>query len=253
MRIRAVCCEIIYREACRTAADSPHVVDLDFLPKGLHDVGSEKMLARLQEVVDVVDPETYDATVLGYALCNNGTAGLKATRTRLVIPRAHDCITFFMGSRRAYCEYFDAHPGTYYKTTGWFERGKGGLEDDIPDQLGTNRTYREYVEKHGEENAKYIIKALGGWKTTYSQMTYIDMGFPMDDDYAVKAAVEAKENDWSFERIQGDSRLLKRLFDGPWDDEDFLTLDVGQAVDVSYDECIFRRQGERPRTEHPQQ
>ena len=122
MRIRAVCCEIIYREACRAAADSPHVVDLDFLPKGLHDKPTDRMLARMQEHVDAVDPTRCDLTVLGYALCNNGTAGLKATRTGLVIPRAHDCITFFMGSRRAYREYFDAHPGTYYKTTGRFER-----------------------------------------------------------------------------------------------------------------------------------
>ena len=176
MRVRAICCEIIFREACLVAANSPLVVDFDFLPKGLHDIGSEKMRARLQEAVDAVDPEVYDATVLGYALCNNGVVGLEATRTRLIVPRAHDCISFFLGSRQRYREYFDAHPGTYFRTTGWNERGSSREEDVIHDQLGTNRTYQEYVEKYGEDNAKFIMESLGGWKAAYSQMTYINMG-----------------------------------------------------------------------------
>ena len=246
MRIRAVCCEIIFREACRVAADSPLVVDFDFLPKGLHDMGSEKMRRRLQEVVDAVDPEVYDATVLGYALCNNGTVGLEATRTKLVVPRAHDCITFFLGSRRRYQEYFDAHPGTYFRTTGWNERGMGTEEDDIHDQLGTNRTYQEYVEKYGEDNAKYIIETLGGWKAVYSQMTYIDMGMSLDDAYAGKAREEADANGWTFDRVAGDWTLFKGMLEGDWTDEDFLTVEVGDVVAPSFDDCIFRCQRHGP-------
>jgi hypothetical protein len=241
MRVRAVCCEIIYREACLLAAKTPHVVDLEFLPKGLHDIGAGKMRARLQEKVDTVDPDVYDATLLGYALCNNGTAGLVATRTKLVIPRAHDCITFFMGSRERYREYFDAHPGTYFRTTGWSERGEAGEEDgSIHDQLGTNRTWQEYVEKYGEDNAKYIMDSLGGWRSVYSRMTYIDMGLPPDDDHADAAHLEADANGWTFERIAGDWSLLERMFNCDWADDDFLVCEPGETVETSFDECIFR-------------
>jgi len=239
MRVRAICCEIIFREACLLAANSPLVIDFDFLQKGLHDLGSEKMRARLQDAVDAVDASVYEATVLGYALCNNGVVGLTATRTKLVLPRAHDCITFFLGSRRRYQEHFEAYPGTYFCTTGWSERGSGEHADgSIQTQLGTNKTYQEYVEKYGEENARYILEALGGWRSAYSRMAYIDMGLEVEDRYAEEAREEARKNDWEFERLQGDWRLLKALLEGEWDDEDFLTLDVGDSIEPSFDDRI---------------
>ena len=69
MRLKLISCEIFYREMCAAVARSPHRVDLEFLPKGLHDIGSAKMSARLQEAVDTVDAERYQAVLLGYALC----------------------------------------------------------------------------------------------------------------------------------------------------------------------------------------
>ena len=41
----------------------------------------------------------------------------------LVLPRAHDCITLLMGSRSEFESYFQDHPGVYYRSTGWVERG----------------------------------------------------------------------------------------------------------------------------------
>ena len=41
----------------------------------------------------------------------------------LVLPRAHDCITLLMGSRTEFERYFQDHPGVYYRSTGWVERG----------------------------------------------------------------------------------------------------------------------------------
>src|SRR5512141_1788232 len=114
MRYKVIACEVFYREICFAAARSPHTIDLEFLPKGLHDIGAEGMSSRLQAVVDRVEPGRYDAIILGYALCNNGTAGLKAGHTRIVIPRAHDCITLFFGSSERYLRYFNDHPGVYY-------------------------------------------------------------------------------------------------------------------------------------------
>jgi len=242
MRVRAICCEIIFREACLVAGNSPLVIDFDFMTKGLHDLGSEKMRARLQEKVDAVDPAVYSATLFGYALCSNGISGLKATRTKLVIPRAHDCITFFMGSRTRYQEYFDAHPGTYYRTTGWNERGSALYQEgDIHLQLGSNRTYQEYVEKYGEENARYIFETLHGWKTAYSRMTYIDMGLLNEDEYARQAREEAEKNGWEFDRIPGDWRLLRALLEGDWTEDDFLIVETGDSVEPSFDDCIIRR------------
>ena len=123
MQLKLISCEIFYRELCAAVSRSPNTVDLEFLPKGLHDIGCTAMLARLQEAVDRVEDGKYDAVLLGYGLCNNGIVGLTARATRLVVPRAHDCITLFLGSRQKYLDYFNSHPGVYFKTTGWIERG----------------------------------------------------------------------------------------------------------------------------------
>lgn len=126
MRLKLISCEVLYREMCFAIARSPHQVDVEFLPKGLHDLGSEPMRRRLQECVDRVDAQ-FEAVLMGYALCGNGLVGLCARAVPIVIPRAHDCIALLMGSRQRYQAYFDENPGVYFRSTGWLERG-GNLE-----------------------------------------------------------------------------------------------------------------------------
>ncbi|HUJ75543.1 MAG TPA: hypothetical protein VL359_11820, partial [bacterium] len=51
-RRKFIGCEIIYREACWLAATSPHLVDVEFLRKGLHDLETQDMVSRVQAAVD---------------------------------------------------------------------------------------------------------------------------------------------------------------------------------------------------------
>ena len=139
-RYKLIACEILYRELCYCAALSKNIVDLEFLPKGLHDLGEEKMSARLQQAIDGVDSGRYQAILLGYALCNNGIRGLRGPLP-LVIPRAHDCITLLLGSKERYREVFDANPGTYFESTGWMERNEAA-EGGITEQLGLKAELR---------------------------------------------------------------------------------------------------------------
>ena len=77
-RLKAIACEVVYREMCFCAAKSRNIIDLHFLTQGLHDLGAEKMRDRLQQEIDAVDAEKYAAVLLAYALCNNGIVGLRA-------------------------------------------------------------------------------------------------------------------------------------------------------------------------------
>ena len=162
MRLKVLCCEVFYREICSLIATSPHQCDVEFLPKGLHDLGADKMSARLQACLDAVETARYDAIAMVYGLCNNGTVGLQASELPLVIPKSHDCIALFMGSRSRYREYFDAHPGTYYRTSGWLERddASGAGEETIPQQLGLSMSYQKLVDQYGEDNAKYVMEMV---------------------------------------------------------------------------------------------
>ena len=173
-RLKLISCEIIYREICLLVSQSKHVIDVEFLRKGLHDAGHEKMSQTIQNSINNADKDGYDAILMGYGLCNNGIVDIQAVNTPLIIPRAHDCITFFFGSRDEYEKYFSQNPGTYYRTTGWTERNDH-QDDSIMHQLGLDHTYDEYVSKYGKENAEYILQSLGKWEYNYNYLVYIDL------------------------------------------------------------------------------
>ncbi|HSW51144.1 MAG TPA: DUF1638 domain-containing protein [Bryobacteraceae bacterium] len=229
MRLKLIGCEVLYRELCAAAARSVNEVDVEFLPKGLHDLGCSAMLSRLQQAVDEVDGARYESVALGYALCGNGLAGLRARSLPLIVPRAHDCITLFLGSGQRYLDYFNSHPGVYFQTSGWIERGRG------PDTQISLR-YDDLVERYGEEDARYLRQEL---TRHYRQLTFIEMGVEPDDRFEQQARAEAAERGWAFEKVPGDMRLIRQLVDGPWDERDFLAVGPGLRVVPRHDDGII--------------
>ena len=252
--LKFVGCEVIYREACYLTAMTPHRVDVEFLKKGLHDLETPDMLAKIQAVVDAASAAGgYEAILLGYGRCNDGLVGLQARETPLVIPRAHDCITFFFGSRQAYQEFFDAHPGTYYKTSGWMEREDawGGADGyakpaygqaGVMANLGLTDSYEELVAKYGEENAAFISQTTGNWMENYSRYVYLTMGLCEEEDYVESIRESAAAQGLEFERREGSMRLLEKLFLGQWD-EDFLIVPPGGRIMARNDEAALAVEG----------
>lgn len=242
MRLRLIACEIFLRELCSLVAQSPNTLDVEFLPKGLHDIGAKAMRERLQKTIDADMGRSYDAVLMAYGLCNNGVVGLRASTAPLVIPRGHDCITLFMGSRHRYMDYFSRNPGVYYFTSGWIERGAdhGDLtKQGIPHMMGFDKTYEELVNKYGEEDALYLYDEMTAWMRHYRKLTYIEMGIEPDDRYLKQGRDTAGERGWEFEVMKGDMSLLRRLVDGPWGNSDFLTVPPGHEVTTSFDEQVI--------------
>ena len=223
-------------------ARSVNTVDIEFLPKGLHDIGTAKMLERLQGAVDRVDASKYQAILFGYGLCNNAVAGLQARNLPLVLPRSHDCIGILFGSKERYQEYFDSHPGVYFKTTGWIERGEdaGELKQlSIQHQMGMDQSLEELVEKYGEDNARYLCEELCTFARHYTQLTFIEMGVEPDGSYEQHTRELAAQRGWNFEKVAGDMSLLQRLVDGDWNEGQFLVVPPGWRVVAKYDEGII--------------
>jgi hypothetical protein len=242
-RLKLFACEIFYREICAAVARSINQVDVEFMPKGLHDIGQAGMSARLGEALAAVDPTQYEAMLLGYGLCNNGVVGLTAPGVPLVIPRAHDCITLFLGDKDRYLDFFRSHPGFYFQTSGWIERGEGLTqysEDSIHHKTGMTRSYEELVAQYGEDNAKFLYEQLCDMTRNYRGMAYIAMGVEPDDRFERRAREKAAERNWTFELVAGDMRLIRQLVDGPWDADRFLVVPPGCRVAASFDETIIR-------------
>ena len=241
MRLKLISCEIFYREMCAAVARSPHLVDLEFLPKGLHDIGSAKMSARLQEAVDAVDAERYEAVLLGYALCGTGLVGLTARAIPLVLPRAHDCITLLLGSRERYAEFAVEHPGTYFLSSGWIERsGTEDSERQLTPLLttGPSVVFDDLVAKYGEDNAKFLWNELYGPSKYYTSIAFIPMGVEPTEHFRRIAMERAESRGISFQELKGDMTLLERLVNGPWDD-DFQVFRPGETIRPTYDEAII--------------
>jgi hypothetical protein len=244
MRFKLISCEIFFREFCACLARSPHIVDVEFLPKGLHDIGSKEMRSRLQAVIDRVEERQYDALLLGYGLCNNGIVGLATKSIPMVVPRGHDCITLFLGSAARYMDYFQSHPGVYFKTTGWIERGEADGELGqlaLGKKLGLQQSYEEMVAKYGEDNARYLWEELGrNLARHYGQITFIEMGIEPDGSFEQHSRDDAAQRGWTFEKIPGDINLIQRLVNGEWDPKEFLVVPPGHRIVASYDEGIIK-------------
>jgi hypothetical protein len=254
-KLKFIGCEVLYREVCWLAATSGVQVDVEFLRKGLHDLQTGDMVSRIQAAVDAVDPAAgYEAILLGYARCSDGLVGVTARSVPIVIPRAHDCITLFFGSRAAYREYFDAHPGTYYLTTGWSERNFGWSGDGTGDltaygrpaygvqgvmgKLGMTETYEEMVEKYGQESADFLQATLGDWMKNYDRFLYLRMGVCDETPHLARAREDAAERGWKLEVRDGDLGLLRKLVNGPWD-EDFVVVPPGGRIVARDDERVL--------------
>jgi len=231
MRILLIGCEVIIRELSDAVTRSPHVVDARFLSKGLHDLGARAMREGLQAAIDEVEAraEKYDAIALGYGLCGNGLAGVEARSIPLVLPRAHDCITLLMGSRTGFETYFRDHPGVYYRSTGWVERG-GDVLPLARTETGAGYTLDALIDRYGEDNGKFLYEELTRYHQTYQQLTFIETGIEPDDRFENEARAEAAAKGWKFEKVRGDLGLFRGLLSGDWDDARFLVVPPGHRI-----------------------
>jgi hypothetical protein len=186
LRLKLIACEILYRECADALARSPHTIDAEFLGKGLHDRAGAPMRDQIQAHVDAVPANEYDAILLGYALCGNGLHGLEARAIPIVVPRAHDCITLLLGSRARYEEEFHSHPGTYFRSTGWLERGQG-LEPLVSLQTGAGSSLQALIDQYGEDNGRYLFQTLNQYQQSYSRLAYIHTGLAPDPAFAAQA------------------------------------------------------------------
>ena len=240
MKLKCIACEALARILYHNAATTPHTVDIELFELGLHNE-PKSLQKNLQQAIDAVDTEKYDAIVMGYGLCGKATHGITARDLRIVVPRAHDCITLFLGSRERYQQEFEEHTGTYWYVADYIERTidpNTSLSLGATTSVNIEEQFAEYVEKYGEDNAKYLLEVMGGWEKHYNRAAYINYDFYPSLQAEGKAQTDAKKNDWTFDPVAGNLILLKKLLYGEWD-QDFLILEPGESLEMSNDENVI--------------
>jgi len=213
------------KEAYLCAAYSKNIVDIVFLPQGLHNE-PDKLRSELQKALEIttdIKSRPYDATLLGYGLCSNGIVGLNA-KIPIVVPRAHDCITLLLGSKEKYQQYFDSHKGVYWYSDGWI------ATDTQPGKERCEKTLNEYIQKYGQDNAEYLMEMEQNWMKEYNWATFIDWQLAtsqQDRQYTKKCA---EFMNWKYDEIKADRTLMQRLVDGDWNEDEFLIVKPGQRI-----------------------
>jgi hypothetical protein len=233
-------CSVFEREIALLAGGAPHLVELRWFEIGLHD-SPDQLRATLKEHLAAVDArDDIDAVVLAYGLCGMGTAGLRAGRHPLVITRAHDCITLFLGSKEAYADRQRRCPTCYYYTPGWNRARR------VPGPDRMEKLRAEFSAKFDPDDVDFLMDAERDQWVLHDTATYIDLG---TDDAAGEAAYArtcAEALSWKFEHIHGDPALLRDLLWGRWDDARFQVVEPGCQLGHVADERILRTESPGP-------
>ncbi len=234
MKYKLIGCEVFTRLAYLAAANSKNMIDVEFTKIRSH-LKPDELRKEIQNIIDR-SSEQYDALLLGFGLCGNSTAGLVARSVPIVIPRAHDCCTILLGSRAAFQEHFGQALSAQWSTFCHYERNGLWYSDNVFSLLtkDSDGDYAQLVEKYGEENAQYLWETLNAG-TDMDFLTYIEIPGIADNSIKeafVQHAAQAGKNP---RFIEGSTRLIVKLLEGEWSEEEFLLIPPGAEIIPIYD------------------
>ncbi len=252
LKIKVIACDVLNREISILAAQSPHYIDVQYLPQGLHNT-PDQLREEVMKVIQKTEEDGYpyqyfgentgfDFIVLMYGLCSNGLAGIYAIKTPLVLPRAHDCITLLLGSKEKYRTLFEENAGTYWYSPGWLERGWQPSETKHRVLLET------YTEMYGEDNAEYLMEMEQNWVKEYKQAIYIAWPELEKVDWGREETKKAAEFlHWAYREVPGDSSLMQRILSGVFKNSEVLVVYPNERIVPSYAADVVKKETREPR------
>ncbi|MCK5862837.1 MAG: DUF1638 domain-containing protein [Candidatus Hydrogenedentes bacterium] len=236
MHFRILACNVLTREICWCAAKSPNTLDVSFFPKDKHNHPSTLRELLQQEIDSAATGDTfYDAILLAYGLCGNATVGLRARRFPLIIPRAHDCTTLFLGSKTAFADYFGETPSQSWTSVGYSERSDSILSDGNTQSFTpSGQSFFELAEIYGEENARDLWDTLTAHQEN-SEVPFLDVPETHISSKVkhIKSCIESTGK--KMRTIPGNICLIESLISGNWSEENFLTVLPEERITGVYD------------------
>ena len=244
MRLKLIACEVLTREIGLCVARCPHIVDVEFIAKGSHE--PDDLRVRIQAAIDraETDGPDYDAIAIGFGLCGNAMLGVTSRCYPMVVPRAHDCCTLYLGSKSAFAEHFGDNPSQGFTALGYLERPSNDDLDPGDDSVKFRKmtcfghSYAELVEQYGADNADYL------WATLHPEHTaakdnpvaiFIDQpeigNFGLLEEYRTKMEAKGKQ----LVVLNGSVELVSKLVNGDWNEAEFVVVKPGERLQGVYD------------------
>ena len=244
LKLKVIACDVLNREISYLAGKSKHYVDITFLHQGLHDT-PDRLREMVQAQIDKANEgfpynyyntcPHYDYIILGYGLCSNGIVGLTSSKIPMVVPRAHDCITLFLGSKERYKSCFEKYPGTYWFSSGWIERGWQ------PSEIKYNALLKDYIGRYGEDNAEFLMEMEQSWMKEYKNAGFISWDcFNNNDYYRDFTKNSADFFKWGFIEIDGSYSLMERIINGEFNGDEVLVVPPDSSISPAYDDSVIK-------------
>lgn len=238
MYVHIFSCRVFTRELSYFIAKSKNVVDVTYLPQGLHE--SPKLLkselkAAIQKFHEQVENwqrrRKPDYLALSFGLCSESIVGVEAIDIPIVVPRVDDCIGVYLGSEQRYLECFEKYKGTYWAFPSWVE-STPSTDDNYFDIMRA-----KYMERHDDED---VVDSLMEFEeemiSNYQNVGYITSPLAVDPQASLEHARHyAKRNGWNLIELEGDLSFMQQLVDGPWDDDKFLIVPPGYKIEATHD------------------
>lgn len=247
--VAAVLCGVLEDEFSVLQKDAPWLKAVEMLDPALHRQ-PDVLQKNIQEKIDALEANYHpEAILLVYGLCSRGIENVRARVARLVIARAHDCITLLLGDRFRYRDYMKTNPNAYWYSRGWIKWL------DMPSAETLDKKRADFIEKYGEEDAEYLMEVeeqvLQGKKAVF-----VDLGLTDSEADITYTRNAADSLGWTSEILHGDPTLLRDLLHGNWDHDRFAVAEPGETFQfvgedriigpVACSECPFFQQGEAP-------
>ena len=218
-----VACEVLQGELELLALQLRFPPELHFLPQSLHDT-PQRLRESLQEAVDTHEARGCTRIVLGYGLCGQGLAGVKAHRATLVLPKVHDCIPLLLGD----AAWQDSDPGgetghTFWTSPGWLRCSQ------LPYVYGRAARLDTYRDRYGEESAQWLLEQESVQFANYSRACHIGWA-EFGRDFLPQARLVADDAGLPLEVCAGSNAYLRELLHGGQDNALFLHLAPGETV-----------------------
>lgn len=261
MRFKVITCESLSREMYFAASLSEHIIDFKFFNRDYHDI-PEKMNKALQTEIDFTSfkmwdrinscdvikcpscsNEKYDYIIIGIGLCGNAISNIHARTIPLIVPKAHDCNTFLLGSKEKFKEFINEEPGTIFYHFGQVERTGAKKVDSIPKTTGLGKSIEEYIKKYGKENAEYIKEMEYNWVRFHKRAAYL---FPQKISSNLKrkkleeVCEYVKQFNWNVVELFENKMFFIKLLNGKWNKKDFLVVPVGKKIVATNDDDIIK-------------
>ena len=181
----------------------------------------------------------FDAVALAWPV-RARTSGLIARASPVVIPRVHDCLTLFLGSREGIAGNSAAirAPNTF---PGWFTHKLGvirrppALWSHDPPNTPAGQSSPSATAGSRRRNHQF----LGSWKRNYTRVAVIDTGCGEVEGCLRMAERISAGLGWECARLPGNTAMLRDLVSGEWDPARYLVLRPGERSELSGDEQVL--------------